>query len=102
MPETSIDFVIGDPFKKSKPNARKLVLKTRAILRTPSACKNCMPPFSGHFIIFNIKFHPTGMHRLFGFTMNSLGNNRSEEHTSELQSLMRISYTVFGLKKKNK
>src|SRR3546814_10049290 len=26
---------------------------------------------------------------------------RSEEHTSELQSLMRISYSVFGLKKQN-
>src|SRR3546814_1965456 len=28
-------------------------------------------------------------------------DNRSEEHTSELQSLMRISYDVFCLKKKN-
>src|SRR3546814_2659009 len=28
-------------------------------------------------------------------------NRRSEEHTSELQSLMRISYAVFCLKKKN-
>src|SRR3546814_1311660 len=28
--------------------------------------------------------------------------DRSEEHTSELQSLMRISYAVFCLKKKNK
>src|SRR3546814_2009865 len=27
-------------------------------------------------------------------------NDRSEEHTSELQSLMRISYAVFCLKKK--
>src|SRR3546814_10745186 len=27
--------------------------------------------------------------------------DRSEEHTSELQSLMRISYAVFCLKKKN-
>src|SRR3546814_9013626 len=27
--------------------------------------------------------------------------HRSEEHTSELQSLMRISYAVFSLKKKN-
>src|SRR3546814_8819649 len=27
---------------------------------------------------------------------------RSEEHTSELQSLMRTSYAVFSLKKKNK
>src|SRR3546814_9760236 len=31
-----------------------------------------------------------------------LAQNRSEEHTSELQSLMRISYAVFCLKKKNK
>src|SRR3546814_5063438 len=32
----------------------------------------------------------------------SCGNlRRSEEHTSELQSLMRISYAVFCLKKKN-
>src|SRR3546814_3858712 len=30
-----------------------------------------------------------------------LGIIRSEEHTSELQSLMRISYAVFCLKKKN-
>src|SRR3546814_3112768 len=29
-----------------------------------------------------------------------LGISRSEEHTSELQSLMRISYAVFCLKKK--
>src|SRR3546814_4064969 len=28
-----------------------------------------------------------------------LQQHRSEEHTSELQSLMRISYAVFGLKK---
>src|SRR3546814_7905010 len=31
-----------------------------------------------------------------------LGVGRSEEHTSELQSLMRISYAVFCLKKKKK
>src|SRR3546814_8421261 len=30
----------------------------------------------------------------------ALGQTRSEEHTSELQSLMRISYAVFCLKKK--
>src|SRR3546814_4935900 len=30
-----------------------------------------------------------------------IGWKRSEEHTSELQSLMRISYAVFCLKKKN-
>src|SRR3546814_5916664 len=30
-----------------------------------------------------------------------MGRDRSEEQTSELQSLMRISYAVFCLKKKN-
>src|SRR3546814_7434815 len=34
--------------------------------------------------------------------MRELGADRSEEHTSELQSLMRISYAVFCLKKKKK
>src|SRR3546814_3216016 len=34
-----------------------------------------------------------------GEKMSAAG--RSEEHTSELQSLMRISYAVFCLKKKN-
>src|SRR3546814_3068265 len=31
----------------------------------------------------------------------TVNGSRSEEHTSELQSLMRISYAVFCLKKKN-
>src|SRR3546814_2486283 len=34
------------------------------------------------------------------FTMPLITEKRSEEHTSELQSLMRISYAVFCLKKK--
>src|SRR3546814_6861935 len=35
-------------------------------------------------------------------TSDCLSRKRSEEHTSELQSLMRISYAVFCLKKNNK
>src|SRR3546814_7885251 len=35
-----------------------------------------------------------------GETVAIVGASRSEEHTSELQSLMRISYAVFCLKKK--
>src|SRR3546814_10293366 len=35
-------------------------------------------------------------------TFDTGDRSRSEEHTSELQSLMRISYAVFCLKKKNK
>src|SRR3546814_1840453 len=34
-------------------------------------------------------------------TTRESSESRSEEHTSELQSLMRISYAVFCLKKKN-
>src|SRR3546814_4215361 len=36
------------------------------------------------------------------WTGSSILPGRSEEHTSELQSLMRISYAVFCLKKKKK
>src|SRR3546814_3202774 len=35
-----------------------------------------------------------------GFGLSGQFSSRSEEHTSELQSLMRISYAVFCLKKK--
>src|SRR3546814_1828535 len=34
--------------------------------------------------------------------INRCAHFRSEEHTSELQSLMRISYAVFGLKQKTR
>src|SRR3546814_2407434 len=42
---------------------------------------------------------------IHGMSLKKLASsprNRSEEHTSELQSLMRISYAVFCLKKKKK
>src|SRR3546814_19968145 len=44
------------------------------------------------------------IYRQFSITIVSamVMENRSEEHTSELQSLMRISYAVFCLKKKKK
>src|SRR3546814_3839352 len=38
----------------------------------------------------------------WGWRYRGSGPPRSEEHTSELQSLMRISYAVFCLKKKTK
>src|SRR3546814_9684444 len=46
------------------------------------------------------------MHRVAHYVSGGLivalpGPDRSEEHTSELQSLMRISYAVFCLNKKN-
>src|SRR3546814_4103605 len=41
-----------------------------------------------------------GKHRAAWLPSRSMSMSRSEEHTSELQSLMRISYAVFCLKKK--
>src|SRR3546814_3304658 len=42
-----------------------------------------------------------GQHRHYHGGDRLRARQRSEEHTSELQSLMRISYAVFCLKKKN-
>src|SRR3546814_2273467 len=47
----------------------------------------------------------SGHRQLLGQALANLLDNavkRSDEHTSELQSLMRISYAVFCLKKKNR
>src|SRR3546814_6026392 len=47
--------------------------------------------------------HPRARGRGAGVRSHlSVAGDRSEEHTSELQSLMRISYAVFCLKKKSK
>src|SRR3546814_1007162 len=43
---------------------------------------------------------PTSMRPASRAASSPVGVTRSEEHTSELQSLMRISYAVFCLKKK--
>src|SRR3546814_5537853 len=48
------------------------------------------------FAMYKAKGMATGL-----VIQQSGANTRSEEHTSELQSLMRISYAVFCLKKKN-
>src|SRR3546814_1060696 len=47
-------------------------------------------------LLFGPRYAPLPSRLLFGLG----GGARSEEHTSELQSLMRISYAVFCLKKK--
>src|SRR3546814_9253855 len=46
--------------------------------------------------------HATGHRLLYDRADRVTAHARSEEHTSELQSLMRISYAVFCLKKKHK
>src|SRR3546814_2441621 len=50
-----------------------------------------------HFDVVDVAQQEQRAHRLAQFAKCPV---RSEEHTSELQSLMRISYAVFCLKKK--
>src|SRR3546814_7813174 len=50
-------------------------------------------------LVIGVKIDPFGAH-CWVQSGARLDNDRSEEHTSELQSLMRISYAVFCLKKK--
>src|SRR3546814_6996784 len=45
---------------------------------------------------------PFGRHAFVPLIIGRIKGQRSEEHTSELQSLMRISYAVFCLKKTTK
>src|SRR3546814_8165191 len=65
---------------------------------------NCMGPDAGLSFdaqLTKIKHKSTAKALIF-INHRRTKYSRSEEHTSELQSLMRISYAVFCLKKKTK
>src|SRR3546814_6800082 len=56
---------------------------------------------AGIEVILDVVYNHTAEGNELGPTLSWRGlDNRSEEHTSELQSLMRTSYAVFCLKKK--
>src|SRR3546814_7821180 len=50
--------------------------------------------------VFGIKQERAAIAQVDARSWDQADAGRSEEHPSELQSLMRISYAVFGLKKK--
>src|SRR3546814_9319745 len=54
-------------------------------------------PHTEHAVTLRVGDH---LHEAVGLVVGLGATVRSEEHTSELQSLMRISYAVFCLKKK--
>src|SRR3546814_8032613 len=58
-------------------------------------------PFENRQIVIVQPTHQTRIHPVRYVCIVKALAHRSEEHTSELQSLMRISYAVFCLKKKN-
>src|SRR3546814_1941554 len=79
------------------------------LLRDRYSCTSAAPPGGRSHQRFTRRnfdaVHPPVKFRHFfqKVIVNAMpaGPRRSEEHTSELQSLMRISYAVFCLKKKN-
>src|SRR3546814_3590818 len=75
-------------------NARNIVLATPAWLFMPTPTTLILATLSS--LMMRLK-------PILSFAASSRSierSRRSEEHTSELQSLMRISYAVFCLKKK--
>src|SRR3546814_6303682 len=83
VPSSSISPLCMNRVRSETSRANFISCVTNSILRPSSASwrmtRNTSPTISG-----------------------SSAEVRSEEHTSELQSLMRISYAVFCLKKKKK
>src|SRR3546814_5143364 len=87
----SSDLSDGESRCRFEPAAIGNFLDCRPPFRRASFCKQCLgardTAFSG---------------KLGQCVPGGRAEHRSEEHTSELQSLMRISYAVFCLKKKTK
>src|SRR3546814_1067914 len=82
--------------------AQPIDLQEALVLRRVSAMRETggrQPMRKTHILTLSCEDRPGLVADVAGF-LASNGCNRSEEHTSELQSLMRISYAVFCLKKK--
>src|SRR3546814_9057091 len=94
-------------FRRTPAKARKSPGQAESAMRSVAATRTAPPPPDISIprkALFSANFkscRPRLNNDVFiGNTVTGLGR-RSEEHTSELQSLMRISYAVFCLKKKN-
>src|SRR3546814_5395910 len=85
-----------DVFRRTDAALHESERSLRELLETAPALIWCMTP-SGRPIYFS-----RHMREFLGFDVAAKDEPRSEEHTSELQSLMRISYAVFCSKKKNR
>src|SRR3546814_6757492 len=80
------------------PKARAEIRVSPETLRGPHALRGRMTSLDYQEVI-NFAFVEEAWERDYAGNADPI---RSEEHTSELQSLMRISYAVFCLKKKKK
>src|SRR3546814_3458403 len=96
------------PDRRQQHRAARRVEPVTALLATADPCRE----FRHAHVVFGCATLSTGTADQCGRLKHSStrfpgwgaksGSSRSEEHTSELQSLMRISYAVFCLEKKKK
>src|SRR3546814_9077777 len=95
MPKTELLLLRGGiaPVRGRKIAFYRMPRFTRRVLSPPILPSRPIPAATSPTVL------PPGKHRVVSPYNDAEG--RSEEHTSELQSLMRISYAVFCLKKKN-
>src|SRR3546814_5696217 len=92
-PSTGVRFLSPPPPKMPQPETSAAAVKTN-IMRFIQWLPPHPPPDPAQ--------HRFRAPRPFAPRATAPKPARSEEHTSELQSLMRLSYAVFCLKKKNK
>src|SRR3546814_5362110 len=76
-------------------------LWTEMMLPLPCACMSSVVSSASRHVAIRLTSSAV-FHTASSLSQMPLPSLRSEEHTSELQSLMRISYAVFCLKKKTK
>src|SRR3546814_6306580 len=87
-------FVHFQPLRRRADAAGQAHADHELISRLQLLTAALVAQFAVILLIDAVKFHQ--------LDVVSTRHRRSEEHTSELQSLMRISYAVFCLKKKKK
>src|SRR3546814_7112444 len=106
-PDRQFQNALRTPLRRSCENAFRIITEMPAhpaeVEVVKSACIDLFKASAGQYLghVHNNAplFHPL-LREQRSRIMSARGEARSEEHTSELQSLMRISYAVFCLKKK--
>src|SRR3546814_6915108 len=101
--------VCSSDLSSGTPRRAKRSVSTRCTIVAPS-CALISSPITGTPASAKRRPHSGSLAMNTGMALTKAtparnahsAKNRSEEHTSELQSLMRISYAVFCLKKKTK
>src|SRR3546814_4505092 len=92
--EAGAAFSAGADLKSVKTHAERTPAEFVNSLQEPRSFVSAAPEAFPKPVIAAVNGYAVGNGCIFSFS-------RSEEHTSELQSLMRISYAVFCLQKKN-